>query len=218
MAIQAVNQAVFQQEKNGAISGNGMTREDFLKLLIAQLQNQDPLKPLDNQEFATQLATFNSLDQLIGINEKLDTLQTKQLLLSQLGATSLIGKEVIAQGNKVSLNAGSETLVRYNLSVDAARVVVNLTDSNGNLVRALELGSQGAGEQTAVWDNKDSAGRTLTSGVYSFEVNAFDRSGKKIGVATRMQGVVTGLSLAGREPLLQIGGLEVPVSAVISVR
>src|SRR5690349_14870224 len=116
MAIQAVSQTA-TQGVGGAI-GKSMGRDDFLKLLIAQLQNQDPLKPLDNQEFATQLATFNSLDQLIGINQKLDSLAQQQQLVGQLGAASLIGKEIIADGNQVTLAAGQSAAIGY--AVDAA--------------------------------------------------------------------------------------------------
>lgn len=218
MAVQPIQQAPTQDEKKRVAPGNGMTRDDFLKLLITQLQNQDPLKPLDNQEFAAQLAAFNSLDQLIGINEKLDTMQAKQLLLNQVGTASLMGKEIVASGNKVSYRTGAETRIGYTLNADAARVVVNITDSKGEMVRSLEAGSRRAGEQTTVWDGRDSTGRVLADGVYSFEVNAFDGSGKKISVITKVQGVVTGVSLVGSEPLLEIGEIKIPLSAVISIR
>src|SRR5258706_1379148 len=120
MAISAVNQA--QQSGGTQPAGKSMGRDDFLKLLVAQLQNQDPLKPLDNQEFAAQLATFNSLDQLIGINQKLDGLEEQQRLVGQLGAASLIGKEIVADGNQVALVAGQPAAIGYALDAGAARV------------------------------------------------------------------------------------------------
>lgn len=218
METQPIQATASQQEINKPSGAKGITRDDFLKLLIVQLQNQDPLKPLDNQEFAAQLATFNSLEQLMGINEKLETLETKQLLLNQLGATSLIGKEITTNGNKLSLKEGSETPVRYELSADAARVVVNLFDGQGELVRVMELGSQKAGEQTTMWDGRDRLGRPLPTGIYEFEINAFDAAGKRVAATGRVQGLVTGVSLEGSEPLLEIGDLRVPVSLVTGIR
>src|SRR5690349_16146184 len=97
----------------------GLSQDDFLKLLLTQLQAQDPLKPLDNQEFASQLATFNSLDQLININKKLDTFQNQQTQLSQLEATALIGKEVSAKGDSVNLEAGQSPELHYTLDANA---------------------------------------------------------------------------------------------------
>lgn len=218
MEIQSIQPTASQQEANKPSAVKGITRDDFLKLLIVQLQNQDPMKPLDNQEFAAQLATFNSLEQLMGINEKLKTLESKQLVLNQLGATSLIGKEIITYGNKLSLKEGSETPVRYELSADSTRVVVNLFDVNGELVRVLELGSQKAGEQTTNWDGRDRLGRPLPTGIYGFEINAFDAAGKKVAATGRVQGLVTGVNLEGSEPLLEIGDLRVPVSVVTGIR
>ena len=213
MNVQGINQAA--QGTAGQVgAGKGMTRDDFLKLLIAQLQNQDPLKPLDNQEFAAQLATFNSLDQLIGINQKLDGMQSQQLALGQLGAASLIGKEIVADGNQVNLVAGGPASIHYGLGAVAARVAIDIRDGQGNLVRVLQPGSQSAGEQSAVWDGKDAAGRTLPAGAYAVQVNAFNAAGERVAAISRTRGFVTGVSLGGDELLLEIGAIKIPVSAV----
>jgi len=218
MEVRSVGQEVAAGQSRIATSAGAITQDAFLQLLIVQLQNQDPLNPLDNQEFIAQLATFNSLDQLIRINEKLDAIQAEQLRLGQLEATFLIGKEIRAQGNRVSLQEGQQAELHYGLAADATRVVVNIMDSEGSLVRTLEVGSQGGGEQTVRWDGKDNKGKPLSAGIYTFEVNAFDVNGNKVEVTTFIQGVVTGVSLTGTEPLLAIGDLEVPVSAVSRVQ
>jgi flagellar basal-body rod modification protein FlgD len=213
MDVQSVNQAA---QQNGAtpLAGKSMGRDDFLKLLIAQLQNQDPLKPLDNQEFAAQLATFNSLDQLIGINQKLDGMQSQQGILGQLGAVSLIGKEIVADGNQISLTPGTPAAVHYALAANAARVVISITDANGNLVRTIETGGQATGEQSVLWDGKDNAGKTVAAGAYSIAVNALDVAGNRVAASTRSRGVVTGVSLGGSELLLEIGAVKIPISSV----
>ncbi len=218
MEVRPVGQEVAAGQSRIATSAGAITQDAFLQLLIVQLQNQDPLNPLDNQEFIAQLATFNSLDQLIRINEKLDSIQAEQLRLGQLEATFLIGKEIRARGNRVSLQEGQQAELHYDLATDATRVVVNIMDSEGSLVRTLEVGSQSGGKQTVRWDGKDNKGKPLSAGIYTFEVNAFDVNGNKVEVTTFIQGVVTGVSLTGTEPLLAIGDLEVPVSAVSGVQ
>ncbi|MCS6924365.1 MAG: flagellar hook assembly protein FlgD [Candidatus Binatia bacterium] len=218
MELQSISPAGSGQQGGMTAAAGAITQDAFLHLLIVQLQNQDPLNPLDNQEFIAQLATFNSLDQLIGINAKLDTLRTEQLRLGQLEATALIGKEIRAQGNQLDLGRGEEVELRYRLAADVARVVINITDSEGTLVRTLELGAQTSGEQRVVWDGKDNMGNPLDSGMYTFEVNAFDINGGSVAGTTFLQGVVTGVDMTGSEPILTIGDLQVPVSAVMGVQ
>ena len=195
----------------------GLSQDDFLKLLLTQLQAQDPLKPLDNQEFAAQLATFNSLDQLININKKLEATQGQQSQLSQLQATTLIGKEVQAKGDRVSLSAGQDAELHYQLGANAGRVVVNIKDDTGRLVRALTVGGQQAGKHSITWDGKDTGGRALGAGTYTFEVKALDNAGNPVETSTFIQGVVTGMTMTGSEPYLEVNGVEIPVSAVTSV-
>lgn len=204
-------------QSSSATAIKGLSQDDFLKLLLTQLQAQDPLKPLDNQEFAAQLATFNSLDQLININKKLESTQGQQLQLSQLEATALIGKEVRAAGNQIKLEAGRSTEMHYALEANAGRVVVNIKDNAGNLVRALEVGGQQAGDHTVTWDGKGANGKPLAAGTYTFEVAAIDVNKNKVGASAFMQGLVTGVSLVGSEPQLEVNGAQVPVSAVTSV-
>jgi flagellar basal-body rod modification protein FlgD len=196
----------------------GLSQGDFLKLLLTQLQTQDPLKPLDNQEFAAQLATFNSLDQLMSINKKLDTTQGLQSSLSQLEATTLIGKDVQAKSDHVTLTTGSGTVLPYSLDGNASRVVINIRDSGGTLVRAIEAGSQNSGQQSVTWDGRDANGVQLASGQYTFSVTAVEGTGKPVTAETFLQGQVTGMNMTGSEAQLEVNGVSVPVSAVTSVR
>lgn len=218
MAIQNINSTPAQATAAHSLSRQTVTQDDFLKLLIAQLQNQDPLQPMDNQQFAVQLATFNSLEQLIGINDKLGSLQTGQGATSQFNAASLIGKEVASSGNTLRLQSSGPARIGYQLGANAARVVVNIQDSSGALVRQINGGAQGVGDQSVLWDGKDAAGRTAPAGIYNFEINAFDLNGKQVQASGRIKGTVTAVNFAGSEPVLELGGIEVPLSAVASVR
>jgi len=217
VAIQSVNSTPTQATAGQALSQQTVTQDDFLKLLIAQLQNQDPLSPMDNQQFAVQLATFNSLGQLISINDKLGTLQTSQGTTNQFNAASLIGKEITSNGNTVSLRTGKPAAVSYQLSANAAQVVVNIQDSSGALVRQISAGAQNAGNQSVLWDGKDASGNAAPAGLYNFEVNAFGLNGKQVQASGTIKGTVTGVMLGGSEPVIEVGALQVPLSGVTSV-
>ena len=171
-----------------------VSKEDFLKLLISQLQNQDPLKPLDNQEFAQQLATFNSLEQLISVNQKLATLADKIVQSNQFNATSLLGKQVVTAGNQLSLKQGESAALNYNLSANAAKVAIDITNSKGETLRRLEFLNQSAGDLRAAWDGKNSLGAAAPAGSYYFEINAVDATGKRVAASGRVQGIVSGVT------------------------
>jgi flagellar basal-body rod modification protein FlgD len=217
LAIQSVSSTPTQAAAGQPISKQIITQDSFLKLLIAQLKNQDPLQPMDNQQFAVQLATFNSLEQLIGINDKLGNLRTAQGAANQFNAASLIGKTIASSGNTVNVQAGNPSAINYRLGANASRVVINVEDSSGALVRQMVAGAQNAGDQSLVWDGKDTSGKAVPSGLYNFEINAFDLNGKQVQALGRIKGIVTGVRLDGAEPLLELGALQVPLSAVTSV-
>jgi len=217
LAIQSVNSTPTQATTGQAPSKQTVTQDDFLKLLIAQLQNQDPLQPMDNQQFAVQLATFNSLEQLIGINDKLGGLQTSQGAMNQFNAASLIGKEVTSNGNTLNLQTGNPARLSYQLGANASRVVVNIQDSSGTLVRQMIVGVQSAGNQSVLWDGKDASGNAAPAGLYNFEVNAFDLAGKQVQASGYIRGIVTGVRLDGSEAVLEVGAVQVPLSTVTNV-
>src|ERR1051325_11801141 len=145
MIVPSVTQPTVQQSSTQTPPNQTIDKNGFLQLLIAQLKNQDPLQPMDNQQFAVQLATFNSLEQLMDIDKQLTTLQTTQGQANQFNSASLIGKQIQADGNTVALQNGGSTTLGYRLSANATKVSLKIQDSNGTLVRQLDLGPQGRG-------------------------------------------------------------------------
>src|ERR1043166_6350943 len=115
MALQNVTSTTPTNSTTQTAPNETATKDDLLKLLIAQLQNQDPLQPMDNQQFAVQLATFNSLEQLMDINKNLTALQTAQGQATQFNAASLIGKQINAEGNKIAVENGAPAKLNYHL-------------------------------------------------------------------------------------------------------
>jgi len=195
-----------------------LDQTDFLRLLTTQFQYQDPLKPVDNQEFTAQLTSFSSLNQLVDLNKKMDALQNEHLAVSQLQATSLIGKEVSLKGNQLRLGAEGRADIPLQLAADAGRVVVHLRDREGNLMRTIEVGALKMGEQKVAWDGKDDKGNAVSAGDYAIEVDAFDAKGNTVAAATLVKGIVSGVDLSGSEVAVTLNGIQVPLSALLAVR
>ena len=137
-------------EKQGAFYGAEKTgkqgalgKDAFLKLLVTQLQHQDPLNPLDDKEFIAQLAQFSSLEQMNNISEGITSLVKKTQEQDMLNSVNYIGKEVTASGHSVTKNGAAVTPVFFSLKGAASEVEVNVYDSNKNLVRTEKLSEIG---------------------------------------------------------------------------
>ena len=196
----------------------GLNQDDFLKLLVTQLQNQDPLNPQDSSAFVTQLAQISQVEQTYNINSNLQSLLAGQNSASSLSSVSLIGKVVSAQGSQVALTSGSQSTFGLSLPSDAAKVTVQITDASGNTVRTLTQGATAAGTSSMTWDGKSDGGQTLPSGTYSFTVSGIDASGQTIQGTPMIQGQVTGVSMSGSTLVLTVNGMDVPLSSVVEVK
>ena len=192
-----------------------MGKEDFLTLLVAQLENQDPLDPLDNAEFVAQLAQFSSLEQLIGINENME--ESYALNSSSVGmqALGLLDREVVVEGNSLSLENGSAT-INYSLEGDADDVYIGIYDSAGELVLSESLGGQIGVENSYLWDGKDANGNSAQDGIYTFELEASGTEGA-VNVVGHMTGTIDGINYNGNNPVLLMGGIEIGLEEIISV-
>ena len=169
-------------------------KSDFLNLLIAQLQHQDPLKPLESTEFTAQLAQFTSLEQLTNINTNLQQLQYSQTSMHDNQAVAFIGKVVDVQGSSLSVKDGVPEEIHFDLGAPSQTVLANIYDANGNYVRTIESQYLGAGENKLLWDGKDQSGNPLPDGRYSFEVMAADTDGQPVAAVSYVSSTVTGVS------------------------
>ena len=194
------------------------SRETFLRLLIAQLEHQNPLSPVEGAEFTAQLAQFSALEQLQTMNVNLDALVTAQERLKGLQAADLIGKEVKAQGSMVSLRQGKTSPLQYALAADSPKVTISILDNAGNLVRSIEKLGQKAGTQSVSWDGQNAQGVALPDGEYRFVVLARDSAGNPLGVETFFQGKVEGVEYVEGRPSLLVGGRQVALASLLSVK
>jgi len=189
-------------------------RNEFLTLLLAQLKYQDPLSPMESTQFTTQLAQFNSLEQLFSVNENL--IGIREMLSSQdkENLLELIGKTVKASDNTILIEDGGIVSGSYTLE-DAADVTISIYDSNGFEIRRLYVSGQDAGEYDVAWDGRDNSGEMVEDGIYTFEVNAEDEAGKYVDANTYISGEVTGVTYQYGIPYLMIGDILIGTNNTI---
>jgi len=196
-----------------------LDKDDFLKLLVTQMRFQDPLKPMDQKEFTTQLVQFSSLDQLFSINDGLNTLTDSQGSANDFETVNFIGKEITTTGNKVVMGEGGpSTSIGYYLNTDASEVSVQIFDKEGRNINTIELGPQEDGDHIVEWDGSDDKGETISPGEYIFAVTARDIKGVESNVMTKITGIVTGVSFEGSMPYLIVSGMHVPVTDISEVK
>ncbi len=198
-------------------AGSSLGKDDFLKLLVAQLQAQDPLEPMDAQDFSAQLAQFSALEQMTNVNVNLEKIQKFEAALANASAINLIGKTVNAPGNTIDHQQGQSETLAYTLEGDADTVLVEIFDQNGSPVRSLGFSDQGAGTQSVVWNGRDILGNPLAAGAYTFRIEALDESGNSVSAVTFAEGRVTDVIIDGDQSFVIVNGEKLSVSDITRI-
>ncbi len=200
-----------------AAGDSSLGKDDFLKILVAQLEAQDPLSPMEGQEFASQLAQFSSLEQLTNVNSNLETSQAFDVALSNNSAIALIGKTVDAPGKLIDLKAGEAKTLSFSLDGDATDVAIDIYDSTGAKVSAVDLGAQGTGLHEFVWNGRDTSGALLPAGNYTFNITASDSTGNFVPAETFSAGLVTDVIFEGGQAFAIVNGQKLAVNEISKV-
>lgn len=196
---------------------NALGKDEFLKLLVAQLANQDPTKPQDSSQFVAQLAQFSALEQQQNTVSRLDTLLLGQATANQTQATSFIGKDVAYRGNSVHVDGQSGAGAIATLTDNAAKVTVNILAADGSKVKTLELGAKSAGDVSIAWDGRNDNGVFAGAGDYTVQPVASDANGNTVPITLNNSGTVTGVAFQGGLPVLKVGGSLIKMSDVTSI-
>lgn len=175
--------------KKSSATDDAQTR--FLTMLTTQLKNQDPLNPMDNAQMTSQLAQISTVDGIERLNATLSKLIDGQNQSQTYQAAALVGHGVLVPGSSMTLASGV-AVAGVDLSGPADKVSVEIRDSNGLLVRNVELGSQEAGALTFAWDGLTNAGEAAADGNYTFTVTA-TQGGEKVAADRLAYGLVNGV-------------------------
>lgn len=211
--IANTSQALSMQESTG---GETLGKQDFLKLLITQLQNQDPLNPSDPTKFSSQLAEFSSLEQMTNINQSIKNLSGTTEAINKLTSLSMLGKQVVLQKDTFSL--GDEPVnLGYKLEESASQVTLKIKNADGSTVAEVEGDKISAGNHFVTWDGQGINGQDLQPGKYSFSVEVIRNDGHSKGISL-IRSEVTGLDNQGKNYRLLTNLGPVNLQDVIEVQ
>jgi len=204
-----------------SVGNSDLGKNDFLNLLVTQLRHQDPLEPMKDSDFIAQLAQFSSLEQLSNINTMLGYSTELDYILSQTiantMATTIIGKEVVADGNAIYHEYDTDSRICYELDADAKNVEVTIYNETGSVVRVLTDQDLEKGMNYIDWDGKDNSGSKVAGGEYTFEITAKDSSDESIGVQTRIVGIVESVRYEDGKGYLIVNGQKIEMSDIIEI-
>lgn len=202
------------QIKQDTKQSKDLGKNEFLNLLVAQLNNQNPLEPQGNGEFIAQLAQFSQVEGVEKLNASMGTLLSTYQSSQALQASSLVGRKVIVPSEKAVVDTSESFKASTILPVSSSNVYVNVYDNSGALVTRINLGEQAAGNVSFIWDGKDADGNVAPPGTYKFEAQATYGSETK-GLYTLLPANVDSVTLGGNELMLNLAGLgNVPLSQV----
>jgi Flagellar hook capping protein len=228
--------AAYGAPADGTDTADG-TEDRFLKLLVAQMRNQDPLNPLDNAEVTSQLAQINTVRGIEQLNASMTKVATASTAVSPLSAVGLLGRQVLVEGNRfewtdpdagivnndptmpnVDLSDSKSVRVGFELSAAARAVRVEIVDAAGRVVHARDFSEPEAGVHTLDWDGIDTDGRAVSSGKYTLRAYGVDENGGESRVVALVPARVNGVSQApGGARLDLVGRDAVAASAIRAV-
>lgn len=194
-----------------------MGQEDFLKLLVTQLKNQDPLKPTDNAEFVSQLAQFSQLEQSSKQAELLQKSLDAQAAALQYTLLPMIGRTVTVDQALVQLGNGPAPL-SYALDKPAASVRINIMDQQGHAVRTLDYRDLPAGPNISEWDGRNQNGTPMPAGIYRYTLSAVDGQGVPVAAQSRAALTVSGVRIEQGQAKLLAGNVTIDPSDIIELR
>ena len=219
--IENISSAKSNNVQYATKSNSEMDKDAFLKLMIAQLQNQDPLEPLDGSDYSAQLAQFSSLEQMQNINDTLNmSLDANYLLTQSITNTmtaGLIGKEAKIAGNTVTFEGQDYTMIGYELPAPADSIVVKIVDSNGATVKTFDGLETDAGQYKLTWDFTDDMGNKVSVGDYKVKIEAKTRSLHPMEVAQYFVGIIDGVRYSSNGTAIVVNGIEYQVSDVFEI-
>lgn len=197
-------------------SGLASNFTTFLSLLTTQLKNQNPLDPLDTNQFTQQLVQFAGVEQQLKTNDTLSSLLVSSQTAQAGAALGLVGRTVTADGDTAKFENGEATW-SLNSPKDGATGKVTIRNASGAVVYSGDITLK-EGDQNFEWDGKKSDGSTATDGLYTISVDAKDADGNAVNVTSEVSGVVDGVDLSTGQAVLLIGDLKIPLGSLKAVK
>ncbi|MCP4448384.1 MAG: hypothetical protein GY811_24040 [Myxococcales bacterium] len=195
------------------------SKEEFLQLLVAQLENQNPLEPQSGADFIAQLAQFASVEQSEETNTLLADMRAEQVSASSAALAGFVGKNASFYTDTLHLDEPGEGIpaMSFETSSAAPEAKAVILDSEGNTIRSIDLGALPPGEHSLQWDGKDRLGQTVKEGDYRVEIRVEDADGNEVTVPTSVGGVIDSIDFSQGYPMMRIGGALLAPADVLSI-
>lgn len=188
--------------------------DQFLTMLTVQLQNQDPLSPMDSTEFTNQLVSFSQLEQEIKANDNLEQVIALQQSAEATAALSYLGTEVEAQSSAVYLQDGN-TGFSYDMPAGVHTATITVFDADGNIIKSLPA-DKSPGHRSGSWDGLNEQGVLQADGVYSILVSALNQDGAPLdAISVFLKGTATGVTQEAGQTFVQVGPIDILLSSIV---
>lgn len=192
-------------------------KDDFMKLMSAQLKYQDPVNPMKNEAMAAQLAQFSSLEQMMNVNSNLEKMAAAARPQENMMAASLIGKSVVTDSSGISYDGKNEAEIKYTLPRAASSVTVSIVNAKGEVIRDIPGEALKEGPQVVKWNGKAANGLDAPVGEYNYKISAVDDKKVPIELNLSASGVVTGVQFEGGKTMLLLGSKKIALSDISKV-
>lgn len=184
---------------------NQMGKDEFLKLLSHQMQNQDPMNPMEQSKFVGELAQFAQLEQMTGLNQKFEKMSGNVTTESKFYGASFLGRGVMTEGKSLNLKSeGASSDIHFTLDKEATKVMVRIFDKKNNMVGEIAQDNMGRGNQTLTWNGTALDNTPSPKGDYTVQIIAYDKQMQQFPVQSKVSGVVTGVSFENGETVLTV--------------
>ncbi|MGD8922724.1 MAG: flagellar hook assembly protein FlgD [Candidatus Zixiibacteriota bacterium] len=208
-----------QPRQTGSLQSLG--KDDFLQLLVTKLQYQDPLNPMEDQDFIAQLAQFSSLEQMSNIAEGISTSNQWDYMqmqsINNTMASGLIGKEIKATYDGVYVDSDTKPTISYTTDQYAAKIEFHIKDSEGVTIATLESTDVAPGTGSITWDGKDDLGNRVEDGYYEVEAVATDSNGETFSPKLSLVGLVSAITYRDGSAFLNVNGVEISLGDVTAI-
>lgn len=206
------------EQQKATQTSSALGQAEFLKLMTAQLKNQDPMKPMDNGEFLGQMAQFSTVNSMGEMLAELKSLSSQMAAGRLLSSGSLIGRSVLAESSYGDLPAGGGVEGTVRLSEPSDQTTINIRNGSGQVVDTMTLGPAGTGDYPFSWDGVMPGGQYAPPGRYQIDV-AVNRAGKTEAIRPMLYVPISSVSMSGQNVTLNLlNGAQLPLDKVTTVR
>ena len=213
-SLEALTSAYTTTEK----TEDPLGRDAFLTMLVAQLQNQDPLNPLDGTAFTAQLAQFSSLEQQFDMNDNLEKINSTLEKGNDPNLVSYIGKEISSVSNTIDVNNGAVSVTGNFTLTESTAVAATIYNEAGEVVKTMNLGQLDKGTNQLTWNGKDNDGNVVDDGQYTYELSALNDSGAyAYAISPTVEGEVDGVVYNNGVGYLSVGDTIVSPSSIVGI-